>query len=151
MLSQDCILLDLVAENCTQVISMLADTLYKKGYVKETYKEAVLERERVFPTGLPTKAIGIAIPHTDSCHVIEASFAVAKLKKPVQFRKMGGAGNETVDVGVVIMMGILDDAKQVPMIAKLLEMFSDDAAVKKLIAASSTQDVYDVFHENAGL
>lgn len=51
------------------VISTLAKSLTEQGYVADSFLEAIIEREKVFPTGLPTGEIGVAIPHTDSEHV----------------------------------------------------------------------------------
>ena len=37
---------------CTEVESRLADVLTQQGYVKDSYKQAILDREALFPTGL---------------------------------------------------------------------------------------------------
>ena len=39
------------------------------GVAKDSFPEALLERERVYPTGLPAIAFDIAIPHCASCCV----------------------------------------------------------------------------------
>ncbi|MBU5585366.1 PTS sugar transporter subunit IIA, partial [Enterococcus sp. S181_ASV_20] len=54
-------------------------------FVHPSYQQAVIERERIFPTGLPTKGINVAIPHTDSIHVKKEGFLVGVLEKPVTF------------------------------------------------------------------
>ena len=48
-----------------EALTYLSDKLIEKGIVKESYKEAILNREKVFPTGLQFEKYGIAIPHTD--------------------------------------------------------------------------------------
>ena len=35
-----------------EALSYLADKLIRKGIVKESYKQAIIDREHVFPTGL---------------------------------------------------------------------------------------------------
>ncbi|WP_406944916.1 fructose-specific PTS transporter subunit EIIC [Halobacillus sp. SY10] len=64
------------------VIWKLTETLYEQGCLssKEAYYETVLEREKVSPTGLEA---GLAIPHGKSNAVKKASFAVARLEKPI--------------------------------------------------------------------
>lgn len=60
--------------------------MFEKGYVKSTYIDAVLEREKTLPTGLDIGEMCVAIPHTDSKHVNESNVALAVLKNPVEFR-----------------------------------------------------------------
>ena len=63
------VLIDLEASTNEEALSKLSDQMYQNGYVKESYKDAVIERERSFATGLPTVYCSVAIPHTDIQHV----------------------------------------------------------------------------------
>ena len=67
LLKEKLIFIDVEAKDREEAIGKMAKELYKKGYVKESYINAILDREKVFPTGLPTEEVGVAIPHTDSC------------------------------------------------------------------------------------
>ena len=68
-----------------EALSYLADKLTSKGIVKESYKQAIIDREHVFPTGLQFEAYGIAIPHTDVEHVNKEQIALMTLKEAVPF------------------------------------------------------------------
>ena len=72
-------------ENDEQVLSAVADAMCEMGLVKDTYKQAILDREKEFPTGLNTGGCNIAIPHADVTHVNEASICVGILEEPVMF------------------------------------------------------------------
>lgn len=37
------------------LLAKMSEVLIEAGFVHESYKNAVIERERVFPTGLPTQ------------------------------------------------------------------------------------------------
>jgi len=50
-----------------EVLTELADHLQAAGYVKESYADGILKREEIYPTGLTTGQINVAVPHTD-CH-----------------------------------------------------------------------------------
>lgn len=145
MLCMDCVLTDFDGKTDQEVIATLADKLYENGLVKDSYKDAVLEREKKFPTGLPVQDYGVAIPHADSIHIIQPSLAIAKLRHPIKFGKMGGADGETVDVNVVIMMGIRDDKDQLPMIVKILDLFSDESKIKQIKDAKTITELHDLF------
>ena len=88
-----------------EVLSAMTDYLCEKGIVKDTYKQAILEREQSFPTGLKTGGINVAIPHADICHVNEAAICVAVLKTPAPFRAMDEPDND-VPVSLVIMLAL---------------------------------------------
>ena len=45
------VLIDLEASTNEEALSKLSDQMYQNGYVKESYKDAVIERERSFATG----------------------------------------------------------------------------------------------------
>lgn len=42
-----------------ELLSQLGGVLEDKGYVKDTYVDAILEREKIFPTGLPTAGVAV--------------------------------------------------------------------------------------------
>lgn len=67
------------------VLREMGNVLVEKGWVKDTYPGAVIEREKVFPTGLPMEAMGVAIPHTDAIHVNKKAVFCGILDKPVDF------------------------------------------------------------------
>lgn len=47
------------------IISFMSERLAQAGYVDGSFCEAVLEREKKYPTGLKTKTHAVAIPHAD--------------------------------------------------------------------------------------
>mgnify|MGYP001285322374 CR=1 FL=1 len=89
MLDRDLTFWDLEADPDVDAIAFLADALRQKGIVKDSFKSAVIEREKAAPTGLETERIGIAMPHTTEEHVNRKGLAVGFLKRPVAFRAMG--------------------------------------------------------------
>src|SRR5688572_13356611 len=82
-----------------EAILTLAALLRDGGYVKDSFGAAVLAREDVFPTGLPTQPVGVAIPHTDVEHVNNSALAVGILSQPVVFMEMGSFDGQ-VDVEI---------------------------------------------------
>ena len=68
-----------------EILLEMAELLKNKGFVKETYGEALLQREKEYPTGLETGETNVAIPHVDIKHVNSAAIAVGILEKPIEF------------------------------------------------------------------
>ena len=88
------------------IVTQLGDLLFAAGYVKETFSEAALAREKEMPTGLPLMgSYNAAIPHTDVEHVYKPALALATLAEPVTFQNMI-APDEPVPVQLVILMAL---------------------------------------------
>lgn len=137
---------DIAFENVDQVIRFGANELYKNGYVKESYGESVAEREREFPTGLPTEPYGIAIPHTNSSHVLKNGLCILRLKSPVRFRQMGDE-EETVDARLVIMLAVESGDGHMDLLTDLMELFSDEALLEKLASAGTREEILELLEK----
>lgn len=103
------------------LLKRMAAVLIQKGLVYPDYTEAVMAREKIFPTGLPTKGISIAIPHTDAKHVKRPFMLVGVLDQEIEFEVMAGEG-EKIGVNLVFMLAIKEAAQQVEMLQKLILM-----------------------------
>lgn len=65
-LNEALIVLDADVESAEDCIRLAGEMFEKNGYVNAGYADAVVEREKEYPTGLPGKGINIAIPHTNN-------------------------------------------------------------------------------------
>jgi len=121
-LTEELVLVDIEASDELTVIEKLGCLLLSKGYVKSTYPKAVQDREKIFPTGLPTAGVGVAIPHTDVEHVIGPAIAIGTLKNTVKFKMMGNPEDE-IDVQLVFMLAIKEPQVQLQMLQNLMSVF----------------------------
>lgn len=142
----DLIEMDCEVESKEEILQKLSDLLIKKGKVKESFKEAVLDREKTFPTGLKTRFISFALPHTDPEHVNETGVAVGVLKDRVKFSSMDNADNK-IDVSVVVALAVKDKSKQVLVLQNLIEMMQDKDITNRLLKGRSKEDILEIFEE----
>ncbi len=140
IIDKDSILVNDTAHNSEEIIRKLGGMLFKKQYVKESYIQAVLEREKVFPTGLQTMTIGFAIPHADSQHVLQSTVAVATLTTPIIFKAMD---NPDVDIPVsmVMMLAIDDPDKVVETLTKIISIVEDEGTLSQIMDATTKQEI----------
>lgn len=103
-----------------EVLKILGTELHRLGFVKESFVAAVCAREQEFPTGLPTKGVGIAIPHADATHVNSEALIVGVLKEPVEFQVMGSQSN-FINVQLIFMLAIKTPEAQLDMLQRLIE------------------------------
>lgn len=122
-------------------LSYLSSKVEQTGYAKNTYHTAVIEREKKFPTGLPTGDICVAIPHADSIYVNKSTLAVMTLKKAIAFHNMGDPDN-TLPVSIIIMMAIAEPKGQLAMLQKIMGIVQDQKHLKALITYDTQFDLY---------
>jgi PTS system galactitol-specific IIA component len=130
-LDKNLVMIDLEASSKEQVLEKLGNQLMENGYVKDGFVESILQREKAFPTGLPTEPFGVAIPHTDGDMVNVSKIAFASLKNPVKFFAMGRS-DEMVDVKLIFMLALKTPEDQLDMLQKLVSMFQNPEIVEKM-------------------
>jgi galactitol PTS system EIIA component len=114
-------------------IKMTAGVLTENGYVKNSFLQGCIEREKIYPTGLPTK-IPVALPHTGCAHVNKPGACLLRLNRPVSFNSMQDP-EETVNVSFVFNIAIMDNSDQLSAlraITKLFQEFDDLDKVKEM-------------------
>lgn len=126
-----------------ETLKAMGSLMAEKGFVKESYIEAVQEREKVFPTGLPMKAFGVAIPHTDSIHVNRKAVMCGILKSPVEFVVMGD-DEARVQVEVVFMLAIVKPDDQIAMLAQLVETCQNVSVLQTIKAAEDMDAITEI-------
>lgn len=131
--------------NKETVLDTISQRLFKNGYVKESYTQAIKDREGVFPTGLNTTTYGIAIPHTDSKHVNEATIAVGILKQPVTFQEMGAEEVE-VPVRLVFMLAIKEPDKQLETLQSVISLIENEEKMNALVHSENESDVIQLLN-----
>jgi PTS system galactitol-specific IIA component len=117
-----------------QVISLLCARLQAEGYTGAGYLQAVLEREKSFPTALPTLPYATAIPHADASCVRETGVAVAILDHPVPFHAMDSP-DKCLPVRAVLLMAVAHSAEQVTTLHWVCDMLNHQETVERLVAA----------------
>jgi PTS system galactitol-specific IIA component len=146
-ISLENILVNEIVDNNEEIIRRLGQLLHNNGYVKDSYTQAVLDREIIFPTGLQTKSLGFAIPHTDAEHVEISTVAIATLEKPVNFRAMGSPDDE-ISVSIVMMLAVNDPKQVVNTLVKVISILENEVTIEKLVKATTSVEIFDAFNEH---
>ncbi|MDK2982321.1 MAG: galactitol system component [Chloroflexota bacterium] len=123
-----------------EIIRKLGGLLFENGFVKDSYTQAVLDREQVYPTGLQARKAGVAIPHTDTEHVLKPAIAIATLSKPITFQMMA-TPEEKVQVEIVIMLAVHDAKLVIPVLRKVIFILENDEALVAMKNAETKSQV----------
>ena len=131
----------------TEVLTQMCDHLCEQGLVKDTYCQAILDREANFPTGLKTGAINIAIPHADVCHVEQAAICVAVLNPPVDFRAMDEP-EDAVPISLVIMLVLTEPHGHLEMLQRIVGLIQDQQEVKRIMEAEHKGEIEEIIRKH---
>lgn len=144
-LNKDLIFVGLEAADCFEVFDSLAGKLIEQGCCKESYLQALKDREAVFPTGVMVDQIGVAIPHTDPEHINESAIAIANLKEPVNFYHMGTNPSDGMEVPVrfVIMLAIAG-GNHLDFLQKAIMLIQDYDLLQKLVDAKDSEEIIEL-------
>ncbi len=140
LIEEDLVFLEPEVKNKEEVIRLLGEKLKEKGYVKEDFIKGVLEREEIFPTGLPFE-IPVALPHTDAKYCNKTAFAIAILKEPIKFREMGDPEKE-LDVRIVVLLSLDDPKSQVKWLKTLINVFQNTELLKRVTECKNRTEAW---------
>lgn len=147
MLRKELIKLNLEAENFEEALKSMAQAFVDAGVAKESYPEAIVEREKVYPTALPATAFDIAVPHTFAEHVNEPAMGIAVLKKPVEFRQMGSP-DIILHPQVLFMLAITDPEDQITLLRKIMSLIQNEESLNDIKNAQSVEELYSIAYSN---
>lgn len=122
----------------------MANRFVEQGFARASYPQAIIDRERIYPTGLPAEAFDIAISHCDSEHVIESAIGVTILDEPVEFEMMGGMSDAPLNVRVLFMLAIKDPKAQVPTLQKMMAVIQNKELLLHIRDAQTEEEVYSL-------
>lgn len=145
LFNEDMIYFDVEADNWKELLEKASDILYEKGYVKRSYKKALLNREKEYPTGLPTEGIQVALPHTYCEHCLKPTIMVMNLRNIVYFKEMGNGIND-VPVQLVFVIVLTDSSHEVGTLQKFMEMFTRKGVLIELKNTKTSKEAIDILN-----
>lgn len=126
---------DCLCKSQDEVINLLADSLYQKGYVDETYVKSVMQREAFSSTAYHD---GFAIPHAMNMNATKTKVAIAVLRNPIVWGKNR--------VQIIFLLAFQENDKD-----KLFELYETFALLSeqrdRYIALSKTKTYQDFLQQ----
>lgn len=136
----------LEADNQEQLFDQVASLLEEREIVTPTYREALITREKSFPTGLDMEFLGkdlpnVAIPHTDIVHNLAEKVVIVRLEKPVTFHNMIAPDKE-VEVSLLFFIINNSSSSQTNILAQLMDFFTGNGHLEDLSKISEPEKLY---------
>lgn len=146
ILKKELIVMDVEAASSEEALRIMANYFVAAGIGKASYPDAIVEREKQYPTALPATAFDIAVPHTFAEHVNEAAMGVCILKNPVEFRQMGSP-DITLHPQVLFMLAITDPKEQIVILKKIMKLIQNEQALNQIKNAKTSDEIYQLVSE----
>ena len=132
--------------NQEELFDQVATLLEEREIVTPTYREALITREKSFPTGLDMEFLGkdlpnVAIPHTDTIHNLAEKVVVVRLEKPVTFHNMIAPDKE-VEVSLLFFIINNSSSSQTNILAQLMDFFTGNGHLEDLAKISEPEAIY---------
>ena len=133
------------AKDQLAAIAMAAQPLAEQGFVSKGFVEAVMEREKKFPTGLPT-SVGVALPHTEAKFVVNEGISILTLEKPVIFAGMGNP-NEEIQIEIIFLLAINNPVKQINSLQTIITIIQNRKMLQQIKGAKDSQTIYNLINQ----
>lgn len=144
MLHEELVFFDFEAKDRFDLINKLAAAAVEAGFARDGYAADVIERENLYPTGLPVEGMKVAVPHAMvQDHVISSVIVVAKLAHPIDFKEMGDGEND-VPVEMVFMLVVKGGYGTLSVLTQLISIFAEPELLAQLEKATTPAEVLEL-------
>jgi galactitol PTS system EIIA component len=143
LIKKDMILIDLDVSTKEEALLIMSKMIVEKGYASEPFINAILDREKHYPSGLPMENHKIAIPHTDVTYVKKSVLLFARLKNFVEFSVMGDP-DQKIQVRLISMFALTDKKLIGSILTSLITAYQDDSILEKIINAEDENTIFNV-------
>lgn len=146
MLDRNMIFPDMYAKDMEDVMRQLGGALTEAGYAKDSYVDALIEREKEYPTGLNAEVFGVAIPHTPVEHILKTTIAIGVLHDPVEFVEMG-SDDDKLAVSIIFMLCIAGKPgahDHIDELQAVLSIIQDPETLKKIKDAKDAEKIMNI-------
>ena len=146
ILFPECILTHVKAESKEEALGRLFEALNAAGKVKPSFYEAILEREKNYPTGLELGEWNAAIPHVTPDHVVTSAIGVAVLDTPVTFQRMDNKA-ETVEVKVIFNIALDANGKHLDILQEIMGVVANADVMRRLVRAETSEQIIKILKQ----
>jgi len=122
------------------VLSHVMETLISENYAEKGFEEALLIREKDFPTGLQLDGYAVAIPHGGSQYVKKDFISMVTLKNPIFMNRMDDPA-ESLAVDILFIIGFGKSDTHLQCLKQLMGLIQDQKVIEDLKKGTSIMSV----------
>lgn len=140
LIQKDCIQIVESVENWQAAIRLSAQPLLSKGWIGESYVEAMIQTVNELGAYIVI-APRIAMPHARSSEgVTSTGFGVMKLKKGVYFDEQADSYAD-----LILPLACADDETHIQLLQAIAVVLGDADTMEKLLECEDVDSIYEIF------
>ncbi|TQI77818.1 PTS system galactitol-specific EIIA component (Gat family) [Serratia fonticola] len=120
-----------------QALEHIGLTMLNAGVVHDSYPQALLARERDYPTGIALEQHAVAIPHCEAEHARAPAIYLIRPDRTVPFAQADDDG--TIAVSLIIALIVTDPAAQLVLLRTLFGQLQHPEFINALLTAPEDQ------------
>ncbi|KMY49736.1 PTS sugar transporter subunit IIA [Peribacillus loiseleuriae] len=134
------VFLDKEYKDFEDVLSHVMKTLINENYAEKDFEEALLIREKEFPTGLQLDGYAVAIPHGGSQYVKQDFISMVTLKNPIFMNRMDNP-EESLAIDILFIIGFGKSDTHLQCLKQLMGLIQDPKVIEDLRKGTSIMSV----------
>lgn len=119
--------------SCQQALAHIGEEMLARGVVHDTYPQALLEREALFPTGIALERHAVAIPHCEAIHAKSAAIYLIRPDTPVTFQQADD--DRDIAVSLIIALIVENPTAQLTLLRRLFSELQNPDTLEALLSA----------------
>ncbi|WP_413595224.1 PTS galactitol transporter subunit IIA [Citrobacter youngae] len=123
--------------SCQHALAHIGEEMLAKGVVHESYPQALMEREAIFPTGIALERHAVAIPHCEAVHAKSPAIYLIRPETPVNFQQADD--DEEIAVSLIIALIVENPTAQLKLLRRLFSELQNPNTIEALLNASDAE------------
>lgn len=125
-----------------EVFEQFNSKLLAENYVTEGFLNAIEKREEVYPTGIVTKKMNIAVPHIDAKYSKCNALIIIRAKRKLVFKRMDNPV-DNLDVKLIFLLIIKNSKLQVNALSELTKIWQNDELMEYIYRSKDLKEVIE--------
>lgn len=123
--------------SCQHALAHIGEEMLAKGVVHESYPQALIEREAMFPTGIALERHAVAIPHCEAVHAKSPAIYLIRPETPVNFQQADD--DEEIAVSLIIALIVENPTAQLKLLRRLFSELQNPNTIEALLNAPDAE------------
>ncbi|HCJ6372966.1 MULTISPECIES: PTS galactitol transporter subunit IIA [unclassified Citrobacter] len=123
--------------SCQHALAHIGEEMLAKGVVHESYPQALMEREAMFPTGIALERHAVAIPHCEAVHAKSPAIYLIRPETPVNFQQADD--DEEIAVSLIIALIVENPTAQLKLLRRLFSELQNPNTIEALLNAPDAE------------
>ncbi|SKC69507.1 PTS sugar transporter subunit IIA [Maledivibacter halophilus] len=141
-LEKDLVFFDIETKSREELFLKIEEFLVEKKYAIKGLGQALIDREKEYPTGLALKGINIAIAHADPKYSLDNKICAIKPQDKIVFQNIENL--EKLNIDLIFILLLKDSGNHLNILRTISSVFLDDDFIAAVKETKNSQELFQV-------